>query len=258
MKPLRLIVIIALLLILFIPLTGCEAVTGSGKLASWEMAYTDFTRLAISNGFDIQVTRGDDYNVSITIDEVLYEYLEISQGGDTVRIGLKGGRTYTGTTQQAVVTMPDLRRLELSGASTGKVAGFDNVESIRFDASGGSGITLEACEGDTIEVNLSSESRAMGSLVCNEARFSGSSSSVTRVTGTAQHLSINGSGGSRFLLQDFSGVTGAIKLGSGSYGTIDVSERIELELSGSSELEYQGEPRIGSINVSSGSIITQR
>lgn len=94
--------------------TGCDIVTGSGQTQTFEMDYKNFSRVEISTGFDVSITRSDSFYVSITIDKSLYEYLTLGQRGDTLLIGLKSNRTYTAAQREATINLPDLRRLQLS------------------------------------------------------------------------------------------------------------------------------------------------
>ena len=258
MKKSQLLTLSLLILLLLPILTSCEAVTGSGELDSWEMTYTDFSRLEISNWFEASISRGDTYSITITIDKVLYEYLDINQRGDRVQIGLKGGRTYSGTTQRADIVLPELKRLELSGGASGIIDGFSDVKFIRFDAVGGSRLTLNNLTANEVEINLSDGSRAEGCLVVDKAFINCSDGSSIRLTGSAGEMSLTGSGGSKLLLSNFTASTANIKLGGVSYGDINIKEQINLDLSGASQIDYQGEPRFGSIKVSGGSTINQK
>ena len=83
-------------------LTGCsgisDAIIGSGNIITREMDFTDFTKLEIGHVFQAKVTRSDSFFVSITVDDNLLEYVVVRKSGNTLRIYLKGGYAYIGTT----------------------------------------------------------------------------------------------------------------------------------------------------------------
>src|SRR3972149_2710783 len=125
------------LLLMFISLSaGCDVVTGSGETTTWEMDYSDFKKLDIGSGFIVDVTWANNFRVSITTDKSLTEYLSIEQRGDALYIGLKSGYTYADAERKAVVTLPDLRGLELSGGSTGRIRGFTTAHAVSSELSG--------------------------------------------------------------------------------------------------------------------------
>ena len=91
--------LLAVLILSISPLTftGCDIVTASGETQTIEFDFTDFSRLEVSMGFSVVLSQADEYSVSLLIDKSLYEYLKIDQRGDTLYIGLKTNRTYTGS-----------------------------------------------------------------------------------------------------------------------------------------------------------------
>jgi hypothetical protein len=238
---------------------GCGAVViGSGETATWVMDYSDFNKLEVSSAFELEVVRDDAYLVRITIDKTLYEYLKIDQRGNTLRIGLKPNHTYSGTTQQAVVHLPDLQRLELSGASKAVVSGFSVAHSLDFELSGASRLGL----GPTIAGNggfkLSGASSASGQIQMDDGHFDLSGASSLELQGSGDDITIGASGASSVSLPDFAVATADVDLSGASHAVISVSSRMDIKLSGVSTLEYSGDPKLGSLNVSGGSTITRR
>ena len=97
---------------------GCGSIiVGSGELVTREYDFQGFSRLDVSQQFEVEVTRGATHAVSVTVDDNLVERLRVKLDGDTLRIGLEGATAYQGTTQRATVILPELAGVELSGAS---------------------------------------------------------------------------------------------------------------------------------------------
>jgi hypothetical protein len=239
--------------------SGCEGtVIGSGETATWEMAYTDFNQLEIGHAFDVQINRADNYLVSITIDKKLYEYLKIDQRGDTLRIGLKSGYVYINTVQRATVALPDLRRLELSGASKAVVSGFSVSHSLDFGLSGASRLDLGHTIAGNSDFSLSGASQVNGIIEMDDGDFSLSGASFLELEGSADDITIDASGASRINLPEFTVTTVSVNLSGASNAVVNVSTRMDVNLSGASSLEYIGSPKLGKFNMSGGSTLNQR
>jgi hypothetical protein len=238
--------------------TGCKVVTGSGETVTWEMDYSDFTKLDIGSSFDIEITRADTFLVKITIDKALNEYLSVDQRGDTLRVGLEPGAVYTNTQQEAIIKLPDLRRLELSGASRASVSGFSTTRSVDYELSGASKLELKDMKSGDTGLKLSGGSEASGNIKMDNGSFDLSGASWLELEGSAGDISIDGSGGSEISLADFPVTNAGISLSSGSSAIVSLNGRMDLDLSGASEVEYIGSPKLGSINMSGGSTVNQR
>jgi len=133
---------LAIFLFILIALTAaCSQVTsGSGEIVSQEMDLTGFDQLDISQGFNVEVSQGDEFSVVVRIDDNIVEYLQVEKTGDTLKIGLEGNRINDASTLQAEITMPSLTGLEVSEGSVVTVSG--NGDEISIDASGGSDADL--------------------------------------------------------------------------------------------------------------------
>lgn len=238
--------------------TGCNVVIGSGETVTWEMVYSDFSKIDASSSFELTISRSDNFTVRITIDKSLNEYLDVNQRGDTLHIGLEPNTTYTDTRQEAVITLPDLRRLELSGSSHASVSGFATTHSVDYELSGASRAELADMKAGDAGLKLSGASQASGHLVIDSGDFSLSGASQLKLQGSASEIKIDGSGASELSLEDFPVTNAGISLSGASKAVVKVDGRIDLDLSGASNVEYIGSPKLGSINMSGGSTVNQR
>jgi hypothetical protein len=197
--------------------------------------------------------------VQITIDKKLYEYLKIDQRGDTLRIGLKPDYSYVGTEQRAVVNLPDLHRLKLSDASQAVVSGFSMSHSLDFSLSDASRLELGHIIAGNCGFSLSDASEVSGSIEMDDGSFNLSDASSLALQGSADNIDIRASSSSDLELADFAVVTAAVDLASSSHAVINVSTRMDVELSSGSSLEYIGNPELGKKHdISGGSTLNQR
>ena len=220
-------------------LAGCGGVViGSRNLETQSFNYSDFTQVEAHNGFQVELTRSSVFSIVITIDDNLIEYLEVDKSGDTLRIRLQQNRLYTSATLRAKITMPDLNRLDLSGGSQADVTGFTLSHDLSIELSGGSRVTGDI-SADEVDLKLSGGSRI-------------------DLVGSADNLVADGSGGSHFELGSFPVGNANIKISGGSRATVDVSGTLDVDLSGGSRVLYDGEPKLGNIDLSGGSTVNSK
>ncbi|MFH1925279.1 MAG: head GIN domain-containing protein [Chloroflexota bacterium] len=263
MRKVMLYVALTLIMGVLTGVTGCipgvgPTVTGSGKLAAWDFDYRDFTKVEAGYAFDVEIAKADSYLVRITIDDNLYEYLDISKSGDTLYIGLKPGYIHMNITQKAIINMPDLERVGLSGASKAKVDGFSSSHAVDFDLSGASNADIGSMKTGNTNFKLSGASKASGSIEMADGRFDLSGASSLDLEGSANDVDIEASGASHVELSDFPVVDADINLSGASDVTINASGRLDGNLSGGSRLIYMGNPTLGSISANEGSTISQK
>jgi hypothetical protein len=213
------VVVIALIAIAFFAgLFPFGATVGSGNLKTQAENFNGFTAVDVNSGFRVHITQSSTYNVTITADDNLFNYIEVTQSGDTLIIGTKNVYNLQGTLR-ADIFMPDLQDLQLSGGSNVNAAGFNMSTNFNADLSGGSSLTM---------------------------------------TGQAGDLTAACSGGSSLNLQNFAVHNADITFSGGSHGTINLDGRLDADLSGGSQLFYMGNPTLGDVNTTGGSSITPK
>jgi hypothetical protein len=237
---------------------GVTEVVGSGNLEAKEFDFSGLTRVAVAHAFQVDITRADSFFVSITLDDNLFEYLDIKKIGDTLHIGLETDVTYRKTTQRATITMPDLRRLELSGASRGDISGFSSAHSLWLEASGASYLSIENVEAGDTQFNISGASRVSGNIEIADGNFDVSGASTVELEGAAHDVLMDVSGASTMRLADFAVTNAGIELSGASKATVNVSSRLDIDASGASRLDYLGNPTLGTVSVSGESTIRQK
>jgi len=139
--------------------------------------------------------------------------------GKTLVIRLESGLSFQTSTLKAETTMPNLQRLQFSGGVNGTASGFVSSHAFSIELSGGSALEAE---------------------------------------GEARDLLAVGSGGSNLDLSDFAVSNAEVEFSGGSQGTINVSARLDANLTGGSRLFYIGDPTLGNVNTSGGSTVSKK
>jgi hypothetical protein len=119
------VMLIALLAACGLPMTAVGGtLTGSGKMATRDYAIEGFTGIDAKNGFDVTVTGGDAYKVSVTADDNVLDVISVRKSGNTLFIGVDSSKAQSvhTTRLEAAITMPELKAVSLDSGSQLTVA----------------------------------------------------------------------------------------------------------------------------------------
>jgi hypothetical protein len=211
---------------------------GSGNLETEEYPFTDFTEVEIGSAFDFEIDQASSYSVSITADDNIIDHVQVSQVGQTLKIGFGLLRPIGGVTLRASVTMPQLSGLTASGATRGTVSGFSSTEDLNVAVSGASRVT--------------------GDITAGNVQFGISGASTIQLEGSADNMDATASGASHLNLDDFVVNNADVNLSGASSGTVNLDGRLDANLSGASNLWYIGEPAMGDIDTSGASAVRKK
>ena len=239
----------------FVLITGCAVITGSGTVITREFDYSDFTKLEVGYAFNAEISRSDSYLVKISLDDNLFEYLDIEQSDDTLRISMKPGNIYSKTQQHAVITLPDLERLELSGASKAYVSDFTSSHDLVMVISGASSMDISNMISGNTYLEISGASKIDGTFTMKDVAFDISGASSVTLEGSADNMSLDASGASSVDLSALNSDNAQINLSGASRATVNASGQLSGDLSGASILEYLDNPTIINFTSSGGSSI---
>jgi len=109
--------------------------TGSKALVSRSHALNYFSGIHASGKWNLKLQRGETYSVEIEAPEYLLEGLIVEKEKDVLRLGLEKGWRLQGGVLKAMVTLPDLKSLHVSGSVTVDMNGFES-KRLRIKASG--------------------------------------------------------------------------------------------------------------------------
>lgn len=219
---------------------GGSVVTGSGRATTTDYDFSDFTKVNISSAFESEITQGESYATSVTVDDNIVEYLDVRVDGDTLHIGLKPRISlgFRNTTLSAQITMPDLEGLDLSGATRTQLRGFSNTRPA--------------------EVELSGASQLRGDITTGEMRLNASGASTVELEGSTGRLDVEASGASTVRLEDFTAEDANVRVSGASNVTVNTSGRLTGEASGASTVSYTGSPSSVQVDTSGASNVRQR
>jgi hypothetical protein len=236
-------------------LTACTVITGSGVLKTEEMDFSDFTRVEVGSAFEVEIAQAELFSVSITADDNLFDYIQVSRYGSTLKINVRPSVLFLSATHRAEITMPELAGLELSGVTHGTVTGFESTEDLEIEISGASSLDLDEIIAGNVTFGVSGASRVTGAVDAGDIEFDVSGNSSIRLQGVAGDIELNLSGASNAELEDLPVNDADVNLSGASRAAVNVYGRLEGNLSGASKLTYTGDPTIVDVDRSGVSTI---
>ena len=231
-KPLSTLAIVAIIIVIVVVIAGLLStvfllgggnlfgeVVGSGNITTKEEQFSDFTEVDAGSGFTVEIFESSSYEVIVTADDNVMEYIEVSKSGDTLKVGVRWGISFSSVTLKIRITMPEINKIDLSGGVQGKIEDLTSTNELSIDLSGGSQLTGQ---------------------------------------GSAGTLTIDASGGSQLHFREYSVQDANIELSGGSQARINLDGTVNADLSGGSQLYYYGDATPGEIEISSGSQIIKK
>ena len=229
----------------------------SGGVVTREMDFDDFTNVEIGHAFDVEITRSDSYCVSITANEMLFDHINVTKSGNTLKISLEPLHFHMRPTLEARIAMPSLNKLRLAGAAKGVVTGFSSEECFALNLSGASSLDIDVEVGEA-KFEISGASRISGNVKLGDVEFTLSGASRAELSGSANSAVLNAWGASKLDFADLALRDTDIHLKGASKATINVDGNLALDLSGCSKLSYIGNPTMRDLNVSGASTVHQK
>jgi hypothetical protein len=242
-------------------LTGCirKEISDSDLNNTREYDFTGFTGLEVSAAFELEVTPSDTYKVTVTASQAALDHVKVTKSGSTLKVEMSHWWWFFSWhgTAKVTVTMPELKLLELSGASKGKVRGFKSSQDFDLSLSGASELDIDL-EGAGFQSEISGASKLSGYLKAANSRIDLSGASEVKLSGSGGDLILSGSGASYAELADYLIGDTSIELSGASKASLNVNGKMDVELSGVSSLEYTGNATLGKMDISGASDIERK
>lgn len=222
-----------------------------------EMDYSDFTSIEVDCAFKVIIAHADSYRVVMRIHKALFDSVNITKSGNTLRLSLKPYRFRNRPTIEAKIFMPKLSRLRMGAATRGSVSGFNSDATFALNLSGGSSLDLDM-EVVSARCEISGASRLTGKVKITDADLVLSGASRAELTGSAKDMTLSAWGASKADMENFTVCNANVNLKGASEATIDATDKLNVDLGSGSRLAYLGTPAIHEINVAGASLLNHR
>lgn len=198
-------------------LTGCikEFVTGSGTILTENRAISGTIKsIQVKGSIDVQLKQGDSTQVKVKDYENLLLYLDTRLVGTTLIIDYNDAWV-THSAGEVTVTVPQISDVEVSGSSDISTVGNFNFDDLRIDISGSSDLFL---------------------------------------AGSAKNMNIKISGSGDIRAFEMPADTAKISISGSGSGQLNVKKLLDVNISGSGDLIYKGDPSVSSRVTGSGKV----
>ncbi len=213
-------------------------------MARKEFDFTGFTEVEVRNALKVEVRRGDAFSVAVEADEQALADVKVSLTGDRLIAKLEArwghvGLLFKGVSSPKVsVTMPDLKYLELAAASRGEVNGFNELENFQAILAGASSLT--------------------GNVGAKTMKLEAGAASHFELSGNAASAEIELTAASNANLEKMNIGDARIKLAGAASMTINMTGKLDADVSGASSLRWLGTPALGDVKITGASTFAKK
>lgn len=231
---------IALVLALAVGLTGCVLrPVESADRRTETRDVTGFDSIEFAGFGELEIVQGPEYALEISGPGDVLDRTLTEVRGDRLRIGHErfwpmwwfGAQSRT---IEVRVTVPDLRRLDVSGAGD---------------------VILEGLSGDSLELRLSGAGQIAGEdLEYRELEAVMSGAGSISATGEVETQSVRMSGVGEFDGRDLRSREASVELSGAGNATVWVTDSLDVRVSGAGSVDHYGNPQVDSQTSGAGSI----
>jgi len=204
---------------------------GNGKRVTETRAAAGFTAIDSNDSLDVEVTQGDAFAVTVSIDSNLIDRVETRVSGQTLAVDVRGSIWSFVAGPHVLVTMPVLADAAASGSGNILVHPFTQDADMTLGASGSGGVQAEA-------------------TTAPHVRADASGSGDVRVAGTTQRIDIDASGSGGVNAASLDATDGSVAISGSGAASATIRGSADVSLSGSGDLDLFGGATIAHLSQS--------
>jgi hypothetical protein len=232
-------------------------------MSTREFPASGFSKINVKWAMDVEITRADNYSVVINGSDTQLKNMTVSVEGDKLNINynlnLVSFFAAPFSRISARITLPELRELNISGASNATVQGFKSQSDFGMNVSGASHLELHDISTGNVNWELSGASHVKGQIsAASDFNLRINGASTIDLEGAAREMSVEAYGASHLDLGRFSVQNAKIRLTGASHSFINISGKLDVALEGASHLDYKGQPTMGDIKITGASSLNRR
>lgn len=212
--------------------SGCEINSGgpvllrgdlSGEVTTEVRNLDGFSEIDMGGSGDLVVVEGESFDIEVTTDSALQEHVTTDVVGTTLRIEQHYSVVGASPSVSVSITVPDLTRLEVSGAADAAVRSI-TAEDLEVTISGAG------------DVDLAADAQQLTLLVSGAG-------SVT-AHGTVQSGSLTISGAGSIEGEDLTVGDANVSVSGAGSVSVRVRDSLQAQASGAGSIVYYGDPRV--------------
>jgi len=204
-----------------------NSIRGNGSLITFDMSVSNFDKIKFAGSAEVKYYASDEYQVIVTVDSNLEEWVEIYTKNNELNIGLKNIFVHTSISHTKYIVevyCPTLIGVTISGSGT--FESFDEIITSKFEA------------------KVSGSGKIDGTVFCTDFSSKISGSGRMSIAGTSKETNISISGSGRFSGNDFETKNATVTISGSGKANIIVTDYLKAKISGSGEVTYSGDPKV--------------
>jgi hypothetical protein len=232
-------------------------------MSSREFNLSGFTRINVRFAMELEIVKAESYSVSISGSDVLVDNIDVSLEGDRLIIGYKLNLisffAAPFTRAHARIALPELRELNVTGAVRGSVKGFDSAGDFALYVAGASRLDFSDMSVGSMKWDVSGASHIDGQIkVAGDLDIRVTGATRLELKGSARDLNIEATGASQIDLKDLTLRNARVHMSGASRSLVNLNGKLDVDLSGASNLEYAGQVAMGDVRVTGASSLKKR
>lgn len=222
-----------LYIILLMVFTSCITIKESDYITR-EYTLPSFSRIDISSAFNVQLKQGDVQSVIVEIEEHMLPLLKAEVQGDELNVSFTG-RTRNTKPNKIYITVPHLKEVDLSGASSLNFETPVVSDKFKVGLSGASSIkgTIQA---PAVGIVLKGASSAKIEVETPKISVNISGASSATLSGSATSQKLEASGASKINATALAGETASVKASGASKVSVGADNLSSIDSSGASKV----------------------
>jgi hypothetical protein len=209
-------------------LAGCHwgigTVNGNGNIVTEKRSVAGFSEVSVAGPFEVVITPGDGYGVSVETDENLMQYVNFDKDGRRLKVKVRRGvniRSRHGIKVQ--ISMPEVHALSFAGSGKIRVNGvLESDRKIEFDVAG-SGDIEAAVHCPRVEADIAGS----GSI---------------QLQGETRDASVDIAGSGDFKAGELRSETVVVNIAGSGNAQVFASTKLKVSIAGSGDVLYKGNP----------------
>lgn len=228
------IVISAVVVFSFLP-TWRQGIKLSGNVVTETRDVSGFNKISVAGSGTVMIEQGEEESLSVEADEKLMEYIKTEASNDELQIKVVDRGpfvlpSFLGGDINYHISVKDVEKISLSG-------------SVKLESSG---ITTDELE---LTTSGSGDVRIEGLKVEKLTAKSFGSGTFT-LTGAADQQEFSSSGSGKIFGKELEGKGAEVSISGSGRAELNVSEKLDVSISGSGLVRYLGDPEIGKTDIS--------
>ena len=216
-----LLLIAAVSVTLFSSCRRFRCIKGTGSVRTETRKMKGFTKLDISGGYKVTLKQDSTESISISIDDNLFKYVETTVDGNTLSVKSRRNICPSGEAT-LIIGVKNLEGVEASGAVDVKSDGRLNIKDLNINLAGSTKIDL-----DLNAANVHTSAAGLSEIY---------------LKGQAASHDVDMSGSGKVEALDFVVAKYKISTSGASKCRINVLNELDVHTSGSSDIQYRGNP----------------